>query len=320
MRHYLILVLYGGLFPRTYILKLNIMRKTLSIVENAKIVFNMKWNQLQSWFKIYWFKVSLLLVVVLMLNQKDLNLQLNLSASPQKEQVVLVKSVADQEESKRLFQRASQLNIGANIGQFFNKKSSPSANEENSNPVSSVSITDQTDNLSNTYSNMTYGSSTSGKKASSRKLAKLKKQEAYVKRFGHIAQSEMRKYGIPASIKLAQGLIESNAGESALSKRNNNHFGMKCFSRNCKKGHCSNFTDDSHKDFFRTYKSAWESYRSHSKMLNGERYRHLLQLEKTNYKSWAFGLKKAGYATDKRYAQKLINIIEELKLHEFDKI
>ena len=296
------------------------MRKTLTIVGNVKNAWNMKWNQLRSWFNLHWFKVSLLLVITLMLSQKDLNLQFNLSASPQKESIAQSQSNEPMLTSpeKNLFQTA-QLNIATGLSTLFNPTSSSSTSSPQTTTSAPVTKTDDA-NLSNTYSNMTYNGSEGKKTVSNKKAAKLHKQRAYVKRFAHIAQSEMRKYGIPASIKLAQGLIESNAGESSLSMRNNNHFGMKCFSRNCRKGHCSNFTDDSHKDFFRTYKSAWESYRSHSKMLNGKRYRHLFKLEKTNYKSWAFGLKKAGYATDKRYAQKLIKIIEELKLHEFDKI
>jgi flagellum-specific peptidoglycan hydrolase FlgJ len=147
---------------------------------------------------------------------------------------------------------------------------------------------------------------------------KIKKQQNYIKRFAEVARSEMRKYGIPASITLAQGLIESNAGDSRLSKENNNHFGMKCFSKTCNKGHCANFTDDSHKDFFRIYETAWESYRAHSIMLGGDRYKHLKNLKKSDYKGWAIGLQKAGYATDKRYAEKLIHIIEEMQLYQFD--
>ncbi|HHB79143.1 MAG TPA: hypothetical protein ENK85_07915 [Saprospiraceae bacterium] len=139
----------------------------------------------------------------------------------------------------------------------------------------------------------------------------------YVRRFAKVARAEMHKYGIPASITLAQGLLESDAGGSLLSRRNNNHFGMKCFSRKCKKGHCSNFTDDSHKDFFRIYKNSWQSYRAHSKLLMGKRYRHLKKYGK-DYKKWAFGLRKAGYATDPKYAQKLIAIIDALHLYEFD--
>lgn len=148
---------------------------------------------------------------------------------------------------------------------------------------------------------------------------KRAKQRKYVARFAKVAQNEMEKYGIPASITLAQGLLESNAGESTLALKNNNHFGIKCFSRSCRKGHCSNHTDDSHKDFFRKYNSAWESYRAHSHLLRADRYKPLYKLPPDDYKRWAHGLKKAGYATDKYYAEKLINLIEELSLHQYDK-
>lgn len=143
-----------------------------------------------------------------------------------------------------------------------------------------------------------------------------KLQLAYVKRFAKVAQGEMHKYGIPASIKLAQGLLESNAGKSPLATKNNNHFGIKCFSKKCKKGHCSNFSDDSHKDFFRVYNSSWESFRAHSEFLKGKRYKHLLG--ESDYRVWAKGLIKAGYATDQKYAEKLIGLIEGLELYRFD--
>ena len=146
---------------------------------------------------------------------------------------------------------------------------------------------------------------------------KAKKVEEYILRFGAVAVKEMHEYGIPASITLAQGLLESNVGESKLSVGNKNHFGIKCFSRNCKKGHCSNYTDDSHKDFFRKYDTDWESYRAHSLFLQKDRYKHLKKLGK-NYKKWSHGLRKAGYATDPKYGQKLIGIIEALNLNRFD--
>lgn len=147
---------------------------------------------------------------------------------------------------------------------------------------------------------------------------KRKKVKDYVDKFSPIAIEEMKKYGIPASITLAQGLLESNVGDSRLARMNNNHFGIKCFSRTCQKGHCSNYTDDSHKDFFRIYNSAWESYREHSQFLQKERYIHLKKLGTKDYENWAHGLRKAGYATDKKYAYKLIKIIEVLKLYQFD--
>lgn len=144
-----------------------------------------------------------------------------------------------------------------------------------------------------------------------------KKQIVYVKRFVSVAQAEMEKYDIPASITLAQGLLESQHGESQLAKNNNNHFGIKCFARRCKKSHCSNFEDDSHKDFFIKYQSAWESYRAHSKLLSGKRYKHLKAHGK-DYKAWAKGLQSTGYATSKQYSKKLIRLIEDLELTQYD--
>ena len=141
---------------------------------------------------------------------------------------------------------------------------------------------------------------------------------AYVKKFTPIAKMEQEKFGIPVSITLAQGLLESDAGESRLAKSSTNHFGIKCFSHHCKKGHCKNFTDDTHKDFFVVYQNAWQSFRSHSEFLKQGRYQNLFRLKKNDYKNWAKGLKSAGYATDKRYDEKLIKIIETLRLHQLD--
>ncbi len=139
----------------------------------------------------------------------------------------------------------------------------------------------------------------------------------YIDRFADVAKTEMEKYGIPASIKMAQAIIESRAGDSRLAKSNNNHFGMKCFSKNCKKGHCSNHFDDHHKDFFRKYDSSWESWRSHSKMIVSGRYKPLLKHGR-NYKKWADGLKRLGYATDKKYHTKLKAMIEKYELYKLD--
>jgi len=140
----------------------------------------------------------------------------------------------------------------------------------------------------------------------------------YVGRFSGIAVEEMKKFGIPASISLAQGLIESRAGTSKLAVNNNNHFGIKCFSRNCKRGHCTNFTDDTHKDFFRKFKNPWESWRAHSQLLASGRYKKLKKYGR-DYRQWAYGLKSVGYATDRNYAEKLIGIIERYDLHRYDR-
>jgi flagellum-specific peptidoglycan hydrolase FlgJ len=143
-----------------------------------------------------------------------------------------------------------------------------------------------------------------------------KKQIEYINRFKDVAVEEHHKFGIPVSITLAQGVLESGSGQSKLAKNNNNHFGIKCFSRLCKKGHCTNFKDDSHKDFFRKYASAWESFREHSKFLKKPNYKSLYNSNKAE--DWAIGLQKAGYATNKNYAADLLNIINFLDLKHFD--
>lgn len=142
--------------------------------------------------------------------------------------------------------------------------------------------------------------------------------KAYIRRFEKIAVTEMHKFGIPASIKMAQGIIESHNGKSRLARKNNNHFGVKCFSKKCVKGHCANFNDDHHKDFFRKYPTNWYSWRSHSELLSNGRYQQLQKYGK-DYKKWAMGLKTLGYATDKNYAQKLIKTIEKYQLYVLDK-
>ncbi len=146
---------------------------------------------------------------------------------------------------------------------------------------------------------------------------KDKKIKSYIRRFQKVAVTEMEKFGIPASVKMAQAIVESNAGNSRLSREFNNHFGIKCFSKQCSKGHCANFSDDHHKDFFRNYDSAWESWRAHSHMLVNGRYQKLLNHEK-DYRAWAKGLKKLGYATDKAYTEKLIATIERYQLDLLD--
>jgi flagellum-specific peptidoglycan hydrolase FlgJ len=142
--------------------------------------------------------------------------------------------------------------------------------------------------------------------------------KAYINRFSKIARTEMNKYGVPASISLAQGLIESRAGTSKLARNNNNHFGMKCFLKNCKTGHCSNYSDDSHKDFFRIFKNPWDSWNAHSQMISTGRYAKLKRYGH-DYKRWAQGLKSVGYATDHSYADKLIGVIEKHQLYRYDR-
>lgn len=138
----------------------------------------------------------------------------------------------------------------------------------------------------------------------------------YVKKFSKFALKEQKEYGILASITLAQGLLESNAGDSRLARESLNHFGIKC-RRKCRGCTCRNYHDDDIYDMFRVFTDPLESYREHSILLNNARYKKLKNYG-NDYKKWAHGLKKAGYATDKRYAEKLILIIEALNLNRFD--
>ena len=144
-----------------------------------------------------------------------------------------------------------------------------------------------------------------------------KQYEAYIKKYRDIAVEEMRKYHIPASITLAQGLLESGAGQSTLARKSNNHFGIKC-GRDWD-GKSVRYDDDARNECFRAYKHPKQSYEDHSKFLaSRSRYAFLFKLKITDYKGWAKGLKKAGYATDRRYAQRLIDIIELYDLHQYD--
>ena len=138
----------------------------------------------------------------------------------------------------------------------------------------------------------------------------------YISIYKDLAITEMKRTGIPASITLAQGMLESGNGNSSLAIKGNNHFGIKCHSW---QGGKIYHDDDKKNECFRKYKSAYESYMDHSDFLtNTNRYGSLFELNTTDYKGWAKGLKKAGYATANDYDRKLIDLIERHKLYEFD--
>ena len=139
----------------------------------------------------------------------------------------------------------------------------------------------------------------------------------YIDRYKDMAIHEMNRSGVPASITLAQGALESGDGNSSLARNANNHFGIKCHEDwNGKKTYQD---DDAKNECFRKYQSVEESYRDHSDYLKAKtRYAFLFELDITDYKGWARGLKKAGYATSPTYAETLIRIIEEFGLHQYD--
>jgi hypothetical protein len=138
----------------------------------------------------------------------------------------------------------------------------------------------------------------------------------YIEAFKDVAIDEMNANGIPASITLAQGILESGSGNSTLAKYANNHFGIKCTSDWKGKAYYKN--DDQNNDCFRVYQDAKESYRDHSTFLKRKRYSFLFELDKNDYKNWATGLKTAGYATNPKYPELLINVIEKYSLFQYD--
>jgi hypothetical protein len=139
---------------------------------------------------------------------------------------------------------------------------------------------------------------------------------SYIESFKGVAIEQMNASGIPASIILAQGILESGNGNSSLAKFANNHFGIKCTSDWKGKGYFKD--DDARNDCFRVYKDARESYRDHSEFLKRKRYSFLFELDKNDYKNWAYGLKQAGYATNPKYPDLLINLINRYKLNQYD--
>lgn len=140
--------------------------------------------------------------------------------------------------------------------------------------------------------------------------------EQYIEKWKTVAVKKMKEHGIPASITLAQGLLESGNGNSMLARESNNHFGIKCTPD--WKGGRSYHDDDIKNDCFRSYRDAADSFEDHSQFLKRQRYAKLFELKSTDYKGWAHGLKDAGYATDPHYPRKLIELIERYGLDKLD--
>lgn len=141
----------------------------------------------------------------------------------------------------------------------------------------------------------------------------------YISEYKNLAINNMVNYGVPASITLAQGILESRIGKSQLAVNANNHFGIKC--KSDWNGDTYAYSDDEEDECFRKYSSSEESYKDHSIFLSTrQRYAFLFSFNNTDYKSWAVGLKDAGYATNPKYPDLLIELIEQYKLSEYDKI
>ena len=153
--------------------------------------------------------------------------------------------------------------------------------------------------------------------ATSKVKATTEDVKKYISDFKETAKSNMKIHGVPASITMAQGILESGAGFGQLAREANNHFGIKCHTGWM--GESVKYDDDAEQECFRKYKDPAESYRDHSTFLSSrKRYENLFKLDKGDYEAWANGLKKAGYATDTLYPSKLIGIIERYELYKID--
>jgi len=253
-----------------------------------------QWKQYYQWIATHWFKLCLGAMFIHLLLVKDVKVSLQF-----KENTTL----------------NAALPVATVIPQAVAPKSTLGLGTTNKNPTNSTTV-----HKAQSFYNLTFILSPdyAARKGISTAIVEEKQQiiAAYLRRFSKIALEEQQNYGIPASITLAQGLLESNAGHSRLARESNNHFGIKCRSK-CKGCTCRNYHDDDFYDMFRVFESTWESYREHSILLNTGRYKQLKAHGK-DYQKWAHGLKSAGYATDKKYAKKLIKIIEALKLYEYD--
>lgn len=153
--------------------------------------------------------------------------------------------------------------------------------------------------------------------ASAASQRKLPSYEKYIRQYSDLAVRHQKKYHIPASITLAQGILESGAGQSNLARRSNNHFGIKCHAD--WSGKRVYHDDDLNGECFRKYKRVEDSYEDHSRFIaERPRYARLFKLNPKDYKGWARGLQKCGYATDRAYANKLIKVIEDYQLYRYD--
>ncbi|WP_445453999.1 glucosaminidase domain-containing protein [Flavobacterium sp. 25HG05S-40] len=163
----------------------------------------------------------------------------------------------------------------------------------------------------------TFSNSTEVLEATTRVKVTTQMVLAYIEKYKSVAKENMTKTGIPASITLGQAILESGAGTGPLSMQANNHFGIKCHKEWT--GPSIKYTDDEENECFRKYEDPSQSFKDHSYFLTSRpRYAELFEFQKDDYKSWAYGLKAAGYATDSKYPDKLIGLIEKYQLNKFD--
>ena len=206
-------------------------------------------------------------------------------------------------------------NTNKSVIQTTKKGSKPNTSMVSSDrkPIENGSV----ENKSNTKPDQNFNQNTVILEATTRVKVTNQMVLDYIENYRGVAQANMEKYGIPASIILGQAILESGSGTGPLSAQANNHFGIKC--HNDWLGQTVRYDDDDVGECFRKYYNASESFRDHALFLsNRPRYSSLFKLDKTDYRAWAKGLKAAGYATDPQYPTKLIALIERYQLYKFD--
>jgi len=266
-----------------------------------------------------WFEIVMIPLILYLMISKDVSIsfQIGQEATSFKQEQSLPKpsttSLALPVSKRATFTKEKSFNLGSWLDSRKTAKSNKKTSKKETQKPKKVPKAQHFSNLTFIMS-PTYAK----RKGIPTSVVNDRKQNCYnyVKKFSKAALKEQEEYGILASITLAQGLLESNAGDSRLARESLNHFGIKC-RRKCRGCTCRNYHDDDIYDMFRVFTDPMESYREHSILLNNSRYRKLKNYG-NDYKKWAYGLKKAGYATDKRYAEKLIMIIEALKLDRYD--
>lgn len=311
-----------------------VINKNLPVVVKRKVNYGLL--RFKKFVKQIWLKVAFVMLLFLMISQRQFSFHITIGtpASAQSQIATFWENSTTNSKEKKEKPTKKESNIAPASVLPTEKKWWDSIKEESKDIRSNLNLANEATAVSSAltpaqqkeaakFSNLGFVLNPNFAKEHgiSNAIVQAKKKICldYIAQFSKTAQEEATLYNIPASITLAQGLLESNAGKSSLAAKENNHFGIKCRAK-CIGCRCANYTDDSKFDMFRIFDSAWESFREHSKLLSNTRYKHLCNLKRTDYKNWANGLQAAGYATDKKYASKLIRIIEVLGLEKFDKI
>lgn len=309
-----------------------ILNKNLPVIVKQKV--DDGFIRIKKFIQQIWLKVAFVLLLILIVTQKEFSFQFTIgsAANAQQSSAAIWDSPTLHSDKKEPAPKKKN-NTNTAPASATEKKWWESIKEESKDIRSNMNLANEATAVSAAltpaqqkeaakFSNLGFVLSPNFAKEHgiSDKIVQAKKKICldYIAQYSKTAQDEATKFNIPASITLAQGLLESNAGKSGLAAKENNHFGIKCRAK-CIGCRCANYTDDSKFDMFRIFDSAWESFREHSNLLSNTRYKHLCNMKRTDYKNWANGLQAAGYATDKKYAYKLIRIIEAFDLSKFDR-